>query len=215
MKSIIFIAPPAAGKGTQSELLVDKYNYEHISTGDILRNAVESKSELGNKVKQIMDEGKLVSDDVMIKLISNKLSNASNKPFILDGFPRTLEQAKALTILLNEKNIDYQVIYLELSEEKAKERILGRRTCKCGRSYNIYNEKLKPKVDNICDYCGSTLEKRSDDNEESFKKRYSTFVTNNGPIIEYYKKLNNLVTINVDCDKLEIFNKISEVINND
>ena len=122
MKNIIFIAPPAAGKGTQSTMLKEKFNYNHLSTGDMLREAIASGSEFGLMLKNIIDEGKLVSDDIMIDLIKGKLSNLEGKPFILDGFPRTLNQAIALESLLDK---EYEVIYLDLSEEEAVNRILG------------------------------------------------------------------------------------------
>ena len=215
MENIIFIAPPAAGKGTQSELLKEKYNYNHISTGDMLRSSIASGSPLGLKVKSIIDAGGLVSDDIMIDLIKDKLNDIGNVPFILDGFPRTLPQAEALEELLKENNISYKVIYLELDEEVARKRILGRRTCECGRSYNIYDEELKPKVSNICDYCGKPLIQRADDNEESFKTRYDTFLKNTKSIMEYYQGLNNLIKIDVNRNKDEIFKDIEKAINND
>ncbi len=142
MKNIIFIAPPAAGKGTQSTMLKEKYSYNHLSTGDMLREAIASGSEFGLMLKNIIDEGKLVSDDIMIDLIKEKLNNLEGKPFILDGFPRTLNQAIALESLLDK---EYEVIYLDLSEEEAVSRILGRLTCSCGKSYNLNVEALKPK----------------------------------------------------------------------
>ena len=130
MKNIIFIAPPAAGKGTQSDMLKTKFNYYHISTGDMLREAINSGSELGLSIKSIIDEGKLVTDDIMIDLIKNKLNEIEGKPFILDGFPRTLNQASALGSMLDNLNItNYVTIYLKLDEEIAAKRILGRLTC--------------------------------------------------------------------------------------
>ena len=209
MKNIIFIAPPAAGKGTQSDMLMEKYGYNHISTGDMLREEIASGSELGLSVKNIIDEGKLVTDDIMIDLLKNKLSKLDGKPFILDGFPRTINQAKALDEILTG---DCIAIYLELAKEVAMKRIVGRLTCKCGKSYNIYNEQIKPKVEGICDKCGAKLIKRDDDNEESFNVRYDTFLENNTPILDFYSSKGTLVTIDVDKDITAIFADIEKVI---
>ena len=120
MKNIIFIAPPAAGKGTQSNMLKEKFGYNHISTGDMLREAINSGSEIGKEVKNIIDKGELVSDVLIIKLVKDKLTSLKGKPFILDGFPRTLNQAESLDKILTD---DYIVIYLDLDESEAIKRI--------------------------------------------------------------------------------------------
>ena len=150
MKNIIFIAPPAAGKGTQSNILKEKYDYAHISTGDMLREAINSGSKLGMDVKNIIDKGELVSDEIIIKLVAEKLASLKGKPFILDGFPRTLNQAIALEKIIDD---NYVTIYLDLSEEEAISRITGRLTCSCGKSYNINIDSLKPKIVGKCDAC--------------------------------------------------------------
>lgn len=213
MKNIIFIAPPAAGKGTQSNLLKDKYGYVHISTGDMLREIVSSDSELGKVVKNIIDKGNLVSDDLIFKLLKSKLISIKGKPFILDGFPRTLNQALFLD---NDLKIDnYIVIYLDLSKEDAIKRIDGRLTCSCGKSYNLNDINLKPKIIDICDNCGNVLVKRNDDNLEAFKIRFDVFLNNNKPLIDYYKNKNKLKVVNVNKDVNEIFNEISKVVAND
>ena len=214
MKNIIFIAPPAAGKGTQSEMLTNNFNYEHISTGDMLREEIKADTELGKSIKNIIDEGKLVSDDIIITLIRNKLSNIKGKPFILDGFPRTLNQAQNLDTILNENNIDnYEAIYLEIDEEVASKRILGRLTCSCGKSYNIYDDAFKPKVEGICDNCGAALIKRDDDNAESFKVRFQAFLDNNEPIMDYYRAKNKLNIVDVNTDSNTIYQSILEIVN--
>ena len=210
MKNIIFIAPPAAGKGTQSTMLKEKFNYNHLSTGDMLREAIASGSEFGLMLKNIIDEGKLVSDDIMVDLIKEKLNNLEGKPFILDGFPRTLNQAMALESLLDK---EYEVIYLDLSEEEAIDRILGRLTCSCGKSYNLNVDNLKPKVEGICDGCGKELVKRNDDNVDSFKVRYKTFLDNTKPLMEYYEDKNKLHKINVNRNVEDIFKDIVDVCN--
>ena len=214
MKNIIFIAPPAAGKGTQSDMLTKNFGYEHISTGDMLREEIKADTELGKSIKNIIDEGKLVSDDIIITLIRNKLSNIKGKPFILDGFPRTLNQAQNLDTILNENNIDnYEAIYLEIDEEVASKRILGRLTCSCGKSYNIYDETFKPKVEGICDNCGAALIKRDDDNAESFKVRFQAFLDNNEPIMDYYRAKNKLNIVDVNTDSNTIYQSILEIVN--
>ena len=210
MKNIIFIAPPAAGKGTQSNMLKEKFGYNHISTGDMLREAINSGSEIGAEVKNIIDKGELVSDDLIIKLVKNKLTSLKGKPFILDGFPRTLNQAESLDKILTD---DYIVIYLDLDESEAINRITGRLTCNCGKSYNVNIDKLKPKVDGICDNCGSILIKRDDDNVESFKVRFKTFLDNTDSILKYYEDKEKLIKIDVNKDVQDIFESILEVAN--
>ena len=210
MKNIIFIAPPAAGKGTQSNMLKEKFGYNHISTGDMLREAINSGSEIGAEVKNIIDKGELVSDDLIIKLVKDKLTSLKGKPFILDGFPRTLNQAESLDKILTD---DYIVIYLDLDESEAINRITGRLTCNCGKSYNVNIDKLKPKVDGICDNCGSILIKRDDDNVESFKVRFKTFLDNTDSILKYYEDKEKLIKIDVNKDVQDIFKSILEVAN--
>ena len=210
MRNIIFIAPPAAGKGTQSNLLKEHFEYVHISTGDLLRAEIASGSKLGMEVKNIIDKGNLVSDDLMIDIIQNKLTGIKGKPFILDGFPRTLNQAKSLDEILTD---DYIVIYLDLDESEAINRITGRLTCNCGKSYNVNIEELKPKVDGICDNCGNILIKRDDDNVESFKVRFKTFLDNTDSILKYYEDKEKLIKIDVNKDVQDIFESILEVAN--
>lgn len=210
MKNIIFIAPPAAGKGTQSELLKDNFNYTHISTGDMLRDAIATGSEFGIMVKNIIDKGNFVDDEIMIKLIKDKLRSVG-RPFILDGFPRTLAQAEVLDDLLNEEKIDYQVIYLDLNEEIATKRVLGRLTCSCGKSYNMYFDELKPRLENVCDACGKSLVKRADDTEESFKKRYQLFINNTRPILDYYMSKGRIKVVDASRSFNEIYKEVVEI----
>ncbi len=210
MKNIIFIAPPAAGKGTQSNILKEKYDYAHISTGDMLREAINSGSKLGMDVKNIIDKGELVSDEIIIKLVAEKLASLKGKPFILDGFPRTLNQAIALEKIIDD---NYVTIYLDLSEEEAISRITGRLTCSCGKSYNINIDSLKPKIVGKCDACGSNLIKRDDDNVDAFKIRFKTFLDNTEALLDYYNSKNKLVKIDVNREVSDIFNDISGVVN--
>lgn len=211
MNNVIFIAPPSAGKGTQSKNLVNM-GYTHISTGDMLRDEISKESSLGLKIKDIMKNGTLVSDEIVFELINKKLES-NCEPFILDGFPRTINQAIMLNDLFEILNINnYEVIYLDIKMEDALKRALGRITCECGLSYSIYYEPLKPKVENICDKCGKNLIKRNDDNEESFKNRFKTFEENTQPILDFYRNLNKLHIINTDIGNNKIADRIKEIL---
>lgn len=216
MKNIIFIAAPASGKGTLSGLLKERCGYNHISTGDLLRNIVKEQSELGREVEEVIKGGNLVNDELMFKIVRNHLESIDkSKPFILDGLPRTLNQATYLDTLFDELGIeDYQVIYLDIDESEASKRALGRQTCtNCGASYNKFFDEFKSKVENICDKCGNELISRSDDNEESFKVRFKTFIDNTLPIVDYYRNKNKITDI--DCNKYtndEIFDIITNVV---
>ena len=210
MKNIIFIAPPAAGKGTQSDLLVKKYGYTHISTGDLLRSEIAKQSEIGKNIKELMDSGNLISDEIVSKLLKEKLSSLDG-PFILDGYPRNLTQTVMLDKILNEinKKIDL-VIYLDVPYDILINRVLLRLSCpKCSRSYHKIN--LKPKKEWICDDCQVELVSRSDDTEETFKNRYQTYIDNTSPLLNYYKEKNMLEIID-STDLDETFNRIEKVI---
>lgn len=212
MKNVIFIAPPVAGKGTQSKKLVD-LGYVHISTGDMLREEMKNKTKIGLSIQELMDNGCLVSDEIVFELITRKLKTI-NKPFILDGYPRTVNQAKMLDKLFLELNISsYEVIYLDITLEDALKRALGRLTCECGMSYNIYFDGLKPVNENICDKCGKKLIKRADDNEETFRVRFETFLKNNEPIMNFYKCKNKLHSIDTQIGKDNITEIIKEILN--
>lgn len=209
--NVIFIAAPAAGKGTQAEMLEKEYGMYHLSTGDLLREIAKSDTELGKEVKELIDNGKLIDDELMLKLLKEKISNLNVKGIIFDGFPRTERQAKMLDELMLELNqkID-KVIYLEVEKEVALKRATGRCTCgNCGSIYNIYFDDIK---DNKCNNCGGILTRRMDDTEEKFNTRFDTYITNTKPVIEYYKNLGNLYTVSSMGDKLDIYNNIKSVI---
>ena len=206
MNNIIFIAPPAAGKGTVSDYLVRNYNYKHLSTGDLLRNEIKSGTVLGKEIDKIISGGNLVSDELIIKLVQQELNNIDkDKPFILDGFPRTLNQAQKLDEMLITLGVTNNVvIYLDININDALKRVLSRVVCpKCKRSYNLINGVLKPKLENTCDDCNIELERRSDDNEETFKVRFNSYLNNTSPIIDYYDKKGLLVNVNA-TDNLEV-----------
>lgn len=212
--NIIFIAPPAAGKGTVSSLLATNYGYEHISTGELLRKEINSGSELGQEVKEIIDKGELVGDELITKMLTKELTRVANAKFILDGYPRNVAQAETLNQIFNNLGItDYLAIYLAIDEDLATKRALGRIICsKCGSTYNKYFTELSPKKEGICDKCGEKLVTRSEDNESTFKVRYQTYLQQTAPVLDYYQKINKLVTIDSSRESDEVFNSIKEII---
>ena len=215
MKNIIFLAPPAAGKGTLSEMLTEKYGYGHISTGDLLREEIKNKTEIGKQAESLMKEGKFVSDDVIIELISNRIIKSDcENGYILDGFPRTLNQAEKYDELLSKLGKDLGVvIYINIDKEMAMKRACSRITCpKCGKIYNKYSNEMKPKQDGICDDCGVSLTQRSDDSEETFIKRFDEYVNKTMPLYDYYKNKGVLEVINAHESKYETFDEAVKII---
>jgi len=216
MKNIIFIAPPAAGKGTMSSLLKAKYGYMHISTGDLLRDAKNQDNELGRKLVTMLSSGKLVPDEIVLELLEKSLDNRDkDTPFILDGYPRNIKQAEIYDDLLKELSYDMGVvIFLDIDKDTAMKRALSRVVCsKCGLSYNLDNKELSPIKEGICDACGGTLKTRGDDNKETFITRFDTYMKETYPLIEYYEKKNNLVKIEVsNLTADEVFEEVKKVI---
>ena len=215
MKNIMFIAPPAAGKGTQAELVVEKYHIPHISTGDILREISKEDSEIGNYVKETLASGKLVKDEITYQLIEDRLSKDDcKKGFIIDGFPRNIDQAYEYDKIL--KNLGYEVgnvILINIDKKTLEKRITGRRLCEnCNAIYNINDEKSSPKVESVCDECGGKLYQRTDDNLEAFETRYAMYQEKTEPIIDHYKKQNVLKEVDGNDTVENIFNKIDEII---
>jgi adenylate kinase len=211
------IAPPAAGKGTQAELVTKKYNIPHISTGDILREISKEDSEIGSYVYETLASGKLVKDEITYKLIEERLNKDDCKNgYIIDGFPRNLDQAIEYDKIL--ANLGYEignVIYLDISEKTLEKRITGRRLCEdCHAIYNINDENSSPKVESVCDKCGGKLYQRNDDNLEAFQTRYQMYLEKTAPIIEHYKKQNVLHVINGEDTVENIFNAVDEIISN-
>lgn len=216
MKSIMFIAPPAAGKGTQAEMIEQKYHIPHISTGDILRDISKENTEIGNYVRETLASGNLVKDDITYQIIEKRLSNDDCKNgYIIDGFPRNYEQALAYDEIVNKLNYNNQVvIVIDIDEKILEKRITGRRICEnCHEVYNINNEEEKPKVESICDICGSRLYQRSDDNLEAFQTRYKTYQEKTEPIIKHYDEKNILYHIDGNKSINEVFEQIDKVIN--
>lgn len=215
MKNIIFLAPPAAGKGTLSEMLVEKYGYGHISTGDLLREEVKAGTELGKEAEGLMKEGKFVPDDLIIKLIANRITKPDcENGYILDGFPRTKVQAEKYDELLKELGKDLGVvIFIDIDKQMAIERACSRITCpKCGRIYNKYSIEMKPKQEGICDDCGVELTQRADDNEETFIKRFDEYMEKTMPLYDFYKNKGVLKTIKAYKSKFDTFDEAVKVL---
>lgn len=215
MKGIIFIAPPAAGKGTQSKLVSEKYNIPHISTGDLLRSVIETGSYLGKSIKAEIDKGHFVSDELILELLKQRLSKDDcNNGYILDGYPRNLNQAKEYDKLLESLNKELgYVILLDLDKETAKKRIVGRLSCKnCGSVYNELIEDTMPKNKGICDKCNIELSKRNDDNEETFEERFEIYLRQTEPLINYYENKGCLYRVNSGVRKERIFEEIVRII---
>lgn len=185
---IILMGPPGAGKGTQAEKLVDLYQIPHISTGDMFRKAQKDGTELGLKAKSYMDQGQLVPDEVTVGIVKERLAEADCKEgFLLDGFPRTVQQADALDTILAELDMALDcVVNIEVDKAFLVDRLTGRRVCRaCGATYHIANKA--PKVEGICDKCGGELYQRGDDTIETVSNRLDVYAAQTAPLIDYYK----------------------------
>lgn len=214
MKSLIFLGAPGAGKGTQSKKVAESNNLMHISTGDILRKEVKANSELGRKAKDYMDNGNLVPDSLILAMLADALKAIGEfSGFILDGFPRNINQAEKLDEMLLSKNISItNVIYLAVQESFLVERLSGRRICSsCGKEYHVLFNK--PEKENICDIDGEDLYRRSDDHSVEIKNRLSTYHESTNPLISFYtnKKLLDEVDASQDINDvtIELNKKIS------
>lgn len=213
MKNVIFIAPPFAGKGTQSDLLKEKYHMAHISTGDLLRAEVAAGTDRSEYILQIQTSGGLVDDDIVFEILEKRLSEPDCKNgYILDGFPRSIEQAKRYegTSAKLGDHTDY-VIFLDIDREEAKRRVIGRLSCpNCNNIYNKFTDNLE---DEKCPKCQTSLVRRPDDNEETFANRFDTYLEKTKPLIEYYKGKGVLHVVNSGINKEYTFEQIEKILN--
>ncbi|MCF2611415.1 MULTISPECIES: adenylate kinase [Fusobacterium] len=209
--NIMLFGAPGAGKGTQAKYIIEKYGIPQISTGDILRAAVKEGTPMGLEAKACMEAGKLVSDEIIIGIIKDRLAKDDcKKGFILDGFPRTIAQAEALEVLMQEMGIKLdKVISLNVPDELIVGRVVGRRVCKdCGGSFHV--EFNPPKVEGVCDFCGGELIQRKDDSAETVGKRLQEYHSQTAPLFDFYMERGILADIDgtkeIDEITKEIFN---------
>ncbi len=211
---LILLGPPGAGKGTQSQRLVDKLGIPQLSTGDMLREAVKAGTEVGLKAKAVMDAGNLVSDEIVNAIVSERIDQPdAAKGFILDGYPRTLVQADAVEAMLAEKGLDLDcVIELEVDDNVLVERISGRYSCaKCGTGYHDTNKK--PLVAGVCDKCGSTeFKRRPDDNAETVRTRLEAYYKQTSPLIGYYYAKGKLKKVDGMADMEDVTASIEKIL---
>lgn len=210
---IIMLGAPGAGKGTQAKKIADKYQIPHISTGDIFRANIKEGTELGKKAKSYMDQGQLVPDELTLELIMDRFQNPDCKNgYVLDGFPRTIPQAEALTEALAKKGetIDY-AINVEVPDENIINRMGGRRAClACGSTYHIVYAPTR--VEGICDRCGEKLVLRDDDKPETVKNRLNVYHNQTQPLIEYYTRQGKLAEVDGTQSMEDVFNTIVKIL---
>lgn len=208
---MIFLGMPGSGKGTQAKMIAEKYEIPHISTGDMFRGIAKDDSELGKKVKSLIDNGLLVSDEVTFEVLENRLKKDDcKKGFILDGYPRTINQAELLDKL---GKMDL-IIYIELPDTTVIKRLTSRRTCKkCGAIYNVISNL--PEKEGICNKCGGKLYQREDETEETIKKRLDVYKKETEPLVDYYKKKGMLTEIDGEQDINKIFEDIVKILSKD
>lgn len=208
---LILLGPPGAGKGTQASSIVAEYGITHISTGDIFRHNIKNETELGKKVKSYLDKGQLVPDELTIDLVWDRLSKDDcKKGFLLDGFPRTINQAEALQKGLEERGLKLdKVINIDVGKNILVKRLSGRRVCKnCGETYHIDN---KPTLkDGVCDKCSGEVIQRADDNEKTVLDRIEVYEKQTFPLIDFYKNLGLILTVDGTLSIEDVFSQIKE-----
>ncbi len=215
-KELIFLGPPACGKGTQTDALAKALNLPHIDTGSLLRAEIARKTPDGILADSYISKGQLVPVELVASIIGSRLAEKDcEKGYILDGYPRSIEQAEKLTNI-NEKinkdsNVDFRAIYFDINQDSLLSRIVNRRSCpKCGTIYNV--KYHPPKQDGICDHCGTNLVQRADDTEDVAKKRFQTYFEQTAPLIDYYKNKGALKVLNAEGSIEEVWNRLQEVI---
>lgn len=215
-KELIFLGPPACGKGTQTSRLAKHFGFPHIDTGSLLRAEIAAETENGKIAKSFIDKGHLVPVELVGSIIKNRLSQDDCKNgYILDGYPRSVEQADLLTKINEEidgnNHSDFRAIYFNTDTDILISRIVNRRSCpKCGEIYNLMFKP--PKNENICDNCGCELTQRKDDNEQTAKARFETYFSETAPLIEYYKNKNALRSIDAQGTIDEVWKRLLEVV---
>jgi len=210
--NVVLLGPPGAGKGTQAKVLSKKFKLVHVSTGDMLREAVKKGTQTGKTAKTYMDKGELVPDNVVIDIVVDRISEDDAKDgFMLDGFPRNQKQAIELDDAMNKKDMHLDIVlYFRTSPEVSVARLSGRRVCtSCGANFHIKN--MPPKKEGICDYCGGRLIQREDDKEETVKNRLAVYEKETKTLVDYYKEKGILEEVSGDMDVNELFKKIEEV----
>ena len=216
-REMIFLGPPACGKGTQTNRLAEYFNLPHVDTGSLLRAEIKSESENGKIAKQYIDKGQLVPVELVAKIIKDRLAQKDcEEGYILDGFPRSAEQADMLTKINEEldgdKEVSFKAVYFDLDQEILISRIVNRRSCpKCGEIYNI--KFHPPKTEGVCDKCGTELTQRKDDNEEIAKARFETYFRETAPLVDYYKNKEVLRTIDANGTIDEVWERLLKVVN--
>lgn len=206
---LVLLGPPGAGKGTQAKVLAERYNAEHISTGDIFRELIKKGAPLGEKIKMYVDTGELIPDEIVTEVVADKIKGFGPlKNFIMDGFPRTLKQAE----MLERSGINIgRVFYFDTSEEIIIKRLGGRRICRdCGANYHLTN--MPPKKNGVCDTCGGVLYQRKDDEPETIHNRLKVYKEQTVDLIDYYKEKDILETVNGDLSKDETFDVIEAIL---
>lgn len=215
-KELVFLGPPASGKGTQTSKLSQYLNFPHVDTGSLLRKAMADGTPDGITAKSYIEKGQLVPIEIVASIIKTRLGESDcTNGFILDGFPRSTEQAEMLGEMLKEidagKEVSFKVIYFDIDQQLLLDRIIYRRSCaKCGKIYNLLS--LKPQKDGFCDDCGAELIQRKDDTEEIAKSRFNTYFEQTAPLIDFYEKQGSLTKIDANGNVDEVWERLLKAV---
>lgn len=215
-KELVFLGPPASGKGTQTSRLSKELNFPHVDTGSLLRKALSEGTPDGLVAKSYIEKGQLVPVEIVASIIKSRLNEADcANGFILDGFPRSTEQAEILEGMLKEIDgenaVDFKVIYFDIDQQLLLDRIIYRRSCsKCGKIYNLLS--LKPQAEGVCDDCQAELVQRKDDTEEIAKSRFETYFSETAPLIDFYEKKGSLTKIDANGEVAEVWERLLDAV---